>query len=149
MNKRITKDINYLILIYEEKTAKKADEELWEKIVQKIKEGDYGGKAGQWNARKAQLAVKEYKKQGGKYIGKKSKKNSLKVWTDENWKYDESKSRYLPEKVWEKLTPEEKELLNKTKEEASLNGKQFAKYPKEVKDKIMKILKKNRKHGVK
>jgi hypothetical protein len=34
-----------------------------------MKSSDKGGKAGQWSARKAQLAVQAYKKAGGGYGG--------------------------------------------------------------------------------
>lgn len=36
-------------------------------LFNKIKQGDKGGKPGQWSARKAQLLAKEYKKKGGGY----------------------------------------------------------------------------------
>ena len=50
----------------------KSNPKLWETIKNKILRGSRGGLTGQWSARKAQLAVKEYKDQGGKYLGKKS-----------------------------------------------------------------------------
>lgn len=135
-------EIFELIALYENKVAIKKNPELWDKIVKEMKAGEYGGKSGEWNARKAQLAVKKYKEQGGGYVGKKSEENSLHKWTKQDWQYDESGKRYLPKKAWEELTPQEKKLLNKTKEKATKQGKQFAKYPKEVKDKIMKHIRK-------
>ena len=36
-------------------------------LVERIKRGTKGGKAGQWSARKAQLLAKEYKAKGGGY----------------------------------------------------------------------------------
>lgn len=62
----------------------RSNPELWEKIVAEIKKSARAGAAGTWNARKAQLAVKEYKDRGGKYAGKKSAQNSLVVWTRED-----------------------------------------------------------------
>ena len=47
------------------KTAEKSDPKLWEKVKEEVTEGDKGGKPGQWAARKAQLAVGEYKQEGG------------------------------------------------------------------------------------
>ena len=44
------------------KTSKKADPELWEKVKGDVTAGDKGGRPGQWSARKAQMAVQEYKK---------------------------------------------------------------------------------------
>lgn len=45
--------------------------------------GEKGGNGGQRSARKAQMAVQEYKKRGGGYEGQKNSDNSLKQWTDE------------------------------------------------------------------
>ncbi len=38
-----------------------------EKIKAEFREGDKGGKPGKWSARKSQLLVLEYEKQGGGY----------------------------------------------------------------------------------
>ena len=46
---------------------------LWETIKNKIMKMETGGtKAGQWSARKAQMAVKMYKEKGGGYNEKKN-----------------------------------------------------------------------------
>lgn len=37
------------------------------KLVQQVKAGSKGGKAGQWSARKAQMVAKMYKEKGGGY----------------------------------------------------------------------------------
>ena len=81
--------------------AVKANPKLWEKIKNKVTEDSKGGPSGKWSARKAMIAVKMYKEQGGTYIGSKNKSNSLKKWADEKWDYvgKEKHSRYLPEKV--------------------------------------------------
>ena len=60
---------------------------LWESVKKKVTRGSKGGKPGQWSARKAQLAVAEYKKKGGGY-GKNSakpKNTSLGKWTRQKW----------------------------------------------------------------
>ncbi len=93
------------------KTAEKSDPKLWEQVKQEITAGDKGGDPGQWSARKAQMAVQEYKKRGGGYAGGNKEDTSLKQWTDEqneaegvdqapdrdeptkNELYDEAKSR--------------------------------------------------------
>jgi hypothetical protein len=49
--------------------AVKSDPQLWIRVVNAIKNSDRAGPAGTWNARKAQLAVKEYKSRGGKIQG--------------------------------------------------------------------------------
>jgi hypothetical protein len=48
--------------------------------------GGKGGRPGQWSARKAQMAVEEYKREGGGYVGSKSESNSLVKWTEEDTK---------------------------------------------------------------
>ena len=48
--------------------------ELRKRIVARIKAGTKGGAAGQWSARKAQLAAQAYEKAGGGYRGGKGKK---------------------------------------------------------------------------
>ena len=48
------------------KSAKKNYPKLWEKVKREVTASEKGGKAGQWSARKAQLAVQLYKKRGGK-----------------------------------------------------------------------------------
>lgn len=37
------------------------------RLFEKIKNGDKGGKPGQWSARKAQMLVKQYEDKGGGY----------------------------------------------------------------------------------
>jgi len=93
--------------------TKKKNPELWNRIVSSVKAGTKGGDAGQWSARKAQLAVSKYKEAGGKYDGKKSSSNSLSKWTKQEWTTKSGKpsketgERYLPKKAIESLTPQE------------------------------------------
>lgn len=56
--------------------------DLWEFIVQSVKEGSQGGAPGQWSARKAQRAVLEYKKAGGSYLSERSDDHPLTRWTN-------------------------------------------------------------------
>lgn len=118
---------------------------LWKKIVEKIKKGSKGGAAGTWNARKAQLAVAEYKKSGGGYKGHKTKNNDLVKWTDQDWGYvtegDEEKpknkrGRYLPKKVRDSLTSKEKAATNRRKRVAIKQRKKKAKYSKKIAKKV-------------
>ena len=53
-------------------TAKKTNPAKWKRIVAAVKAGIKGGRAGQWSARKAQIAVARYKKSGGGYSGAKT-----------------------------------------------------------------------------
>lgn len=112
---------------------------LWARIKNKYHRGSSGGPAGVWSARKAQLAVKEYKSKGGKYPStRKSPTNSLVKWTREDWNYiDEKHLRYLPKSVRDKLSAKEKAIENKRKKKAISKSKKTgkivkAKYSKSV-----------------
>jgi len=127
-------------------TAKKKNPGLWKRIVARVKSGSKGGKAGQWSARKAQLAVAAYKKSGGGYSGKKSSSNSLSKWTKQKWttsdgKPSKGKKRYLPEKAWKSLSASEKAATNRAKAEGNKKGKQFVKQPKKIAEKVAKYRK--------
>ena len=107
---------------------------LRERIKNRILRGTSGGKAGQWSARKAQLLVQAYEKAGGGYKGGRSKSQaSLKKWGKEKWTTSDGKpslrkgkdKRYLPKRVWDKLTPAQKAGANRTKAEGSKKAKQF------------------------
>lgn len=123
--------------------AKKSNPQLWEKIKKQVTASSKGGKAGQWSARKAQLAVKIYKEKGGKFEGKKKKDNSLKKWTEQDWQYagEPKKSRYLPKKAIEHLSPQEKAATNRAKRKGTKKGKQFVKQPKKIAKKTAKYRK--------
>lgn len=116
------------------KTAIKSDPELWRKIQIKWKKSSKGGKPNEWNARKAQLAVQEYKRLGGKYSKPKNPQNSLVKWTREDWGYIDGKpgNRYLPKAVAKSLTPAEKRATNLQKKRATAKGVQRAPYSKSL-----------------
>lgn len=108
--------------------------ELRKRIVAAVKAGTQGGKAGQWSARKAQLVAQRYEKAGGGYTGSRTKaQKNLSKWTKEKWTTSDGKpairtsgtTRYLPEKAWDKLTPQQKQATNRKKLQASKRGKQF------------------------
>ena len=90
-------------------TAEKTDPTLWDNINSKIQRGNKGGRPGQWSARKAQLAVQQYKAAGGGYKGKKSAANHLVQWTRAEWGTKSGKNstatgeRYLPKRARERL----------------------------------------------
>ena len=126
-------------------SAEKTKGAMWKRIVASVKAGSKGGNAGQWSARKAQLATARYKKAGGGYKGKKSSDNKLSKWSKQKWDYvskgDEKKpkkkrGRYLPESVRKSLTKSEKASTNRKKKAASAKGKQKAKYSKKVAGKV-------------
>ena len=119
-------------------TAKRDDPKLWDKVKDEITAGDKGGEAGQWSARKAQLAVAAYKKAGGGYVGKKSADNSLHRWTEEDWgtrsgkESGDTHERYLPRKAREALTDDEYRRTTARKRADTREGKRFSAQPADV-----------------
>ena len=107
----------------EKGVAKKSNPALLNRIVSSVKSSTKGGDAGQWSARKAQLAVAKYKEAGGKYSGKKSESNSLSKWTKQEWGTKSGKTsketgeRYLPKKAISALTNAEYAATTKAKRE--------------------------------
>ena len=117
------------------KTSKKTDPELWEKVKEDVTAGDKGGRPGQWSARKAQMAVQEYKNEGGEYIGAKSEDNSLVKWTEEDWdtksgkKSTDTGERYLPKDARKALSPAEYAETTAKKRRDTAAGRQFSRQP--------------------
>lgn len=128
--------------------TKRTNEKLWKKTVARVKKGSKGGKPGQWSARKAQLAVQQYKKAGGKYSGKAGKNNSLRKWTREDWGTKSGKNsvvgkkatgeRYLPKKARQKLSKKEYAATTRRKRRAMKRGKQYSKQPRKIARKTRK-----------
>lgn len=121
----------------------RSDEPKWKRIVASVKAGSKGGDAGQWSARKAQLATQRYKASGGSYSGPKTEaQKSLSKWTKEDWGTKSGKpstqgkdatgERYLPKKAREALTSSEYAATTKAKREGTKAGKQFVKQPKGI-----------------
>lgn len=119
-------------------SAKKSDPKLWEKVKKEVTRSSKGGRPGQWSARKAQMAVQEYKHEGGGFVGKKSEENSLVQWEKEEWgtksgrKSLETGERYLPKKAREKLSDEEYKRTTAKKRADTRKGEQFSKQPRDV-----------------
>ena len=119
-------------------TATKTDPALWEKVKVEVTAGDKGGEPGQWSARKAQLAVAEYKKRGGGYAGRKTEDNHLAQWTREEWgtrsgrQSGDTHERYLPKAAREALSDDEYRRTTAAKRRDSKAGKQFSKQPADV-----------------
>ena len=129
------------------KTSKKTNETLWKRVVARVKSGSKGGDAGEWSARKAQLAVSQYKKAGGGYSGSKSSNNSLSEWTEQEWTTKSGKpsketgERYLPKEAIENLSSSEYAATTKAKREGTKEGEQHVKQPKAVAEKVKKYRK--------
>lgn len=122
-------------------TAERSDPKLWEKVKKEITAGDKGGEKGEWSARKAQLAVSEYKKRGGGYLGAKDAHNSLSEWSQEDWgtksgkPSGETHERYLPKAAREALTDDEYARTTGKKRADTKAGKQHSAQPSDVADK--------------
>jgi hypothetical protein len=125
-------------------TATKKNPALWKRIVSQVKAGTKGGDAGEWSARKAQLAVSLYKKAGGSYAGPK-RSTSLSKWTQQNWRTKSGKpssetgERYLPEKAIKSLSSAEYAATSRAKREGTAKGKQFVAQPKSIAKKVKKF----------
>ncbi|WP_206667429.1 hypothetical protein [Muricoccus nepalensis] len=119
-------------------TARKTDPKLWEKVKARVTRGTKGGDAGEWSARKAQLAVAEYKKAGGGYEGGKKADNHLSQWTKEEWgtksgrESGKTGERYLPKKAREGLSDDEYARTTAAKRRDTAKGKQFSAQPADV-----------------
>ena len=127
-------------------SAKKTDPDLWEKVKKEITESNKGGEPGQWSARKAQMAVQEYKKRGGGYEddGPDQDGTDLHKWTEEDWgtksgeESAESGERYLPKRVRMLLTEDEYARSTQKKKDGD---RQFVDQPDDVKEKVARIKK--------
>ena len=114
------------------------DPDLWDKVKAEITAGDKGGDKGEWSARKAQMAVQEYKRRGGGYKGRKTGDNHLVQWTKEDWgtasgkKSEDTGERYLPRAAREKLTKEEYARTTAKKRADTRAGRQHSAQPKDV-----------------
>lgn len=120
------------------------NEALWEKVKEEITRSDKGGLPNSWSARKAQLAVLEYKKRGGTYTGAKPK-DGLAAWTKQDWRTKSGKpsletgERYLPAKAIKALTSQEYAATTRAKKEGMKKGKQFVKQPESISAKTKKF----------
>jgi hypothetical protein len=126
-------------------TAEKSEPKLWEEVKAEITAGDKGGKPGQWSARKAQMASREYQKRGGGYLGERDPHNHLLEWTDEEWGTKsgaeslQSGERYLPKAAREAMSVEEYARTTKAKKKDLAEGKQFSAQPQDVAAKASRV----------
>lgn len=124
--------------------AKKTDPELWKRVKDEITRSGKGGAPGQWSARKAQMAVQEYKRRGGDYAddGPDQDETDLNRWTEEAWgtksgaRSGESGERYLPKRVRLVLTDDEYERSTERKRDGET---QFVDQPGDVAEKAARI----------
>ena len=117
------------------KTAQRTDPKLWDKVKSKVTRSGKGGEPGQWSARKAQLAVQEYKKRGGGYLGHKSGDNSLKQWSGMKSARRDTGERYIPERARDVLSDGDYRKAPAKNRADAKNGKQFFSHPEDVAEK--------------
>ena len=119
-------------------TAQRTDPALWDRIKAEVTAGDKGGHAGEWSARKAQMAVLRYKEEGGGYKGAKDPHNHLAEWTREEWGTKsgaeslDTGERYLPKAAREALTGEEYARTSEKKRADLAAGHQHSAQPADV-----------------
>ncbi len=126
--------------------AKRTDPKLWDTVKAEVTAGNKGGDPGEWSARKAQMAVREYKNRGGGYDdkGPKQADTDLHHWTEEDWgtksggESDKTGERYLPKIVRLLLTEEEYARTTAKKRGGRL---QFVDQPEDIRDKAAAIRK--------
>jgi hypothetical protein len=73
---------------------------------------------------------------------------SLKKWSDQKWRTSDGseskgKKRYLPDKAWDALSPQEKAATNRAKSAGNSKGEQFVAQPDKIADKTSKYRKMN------
>lgn len=123
--------------------------ELRKQIVAAVKAGTAGGRAGQWSARKAQLANQRYKKAGGGFSGPRTAaQKSLSKWSKQKWRTKSGKpstqgpkatgERYLPTAAIKSLSSKEYARTTAAKRRGTKAGKQFVKQPKSIAKKTAK-----------
>lgn len=87
---------------------KHTDAELRERTKEEIRASDKSGEPGHWSARKPQLLVKEYEKDGGYKGDKVEGQKRLEQWTEKEWQTQEGRARapedgearrYLPQEA--------------------------------------------------
>jgi hypothetical protein len=100
------------------------------RLKEEIKDGDRGGRPGQWSARKSQLLKAEYEEQGGGYEHEGVRTQSqqhLSEWSEQDWhtagggdqaRGEDGTARYLPDAAWELLSEEEKRATDRKKRSA-------------------------------
>jgi len=119
---------------------KRSNEALWKKIKNEVMDSETAGtRAGQWSARKAQMAVRLYKEAGGEYSGN---KGTLAKWTKQQWTTKSglpshiTGERYLPKKAIEKLSEEDYHITSEAKRNDMELGIQHSKQPTYIAEKV-------------
>jgi len=106
------------------------DPALRARLKEQIQAGDRGGRPGQWSARKAQLLVRTYEREGGGYVDeghRTATQSHLEQWGEQDWHTEDGSgdardggatSRYLPDVSWKLLSEQERKATGRPKEQA-------------------------------
>ena len=122
----------------------RTNEALWERVKKEVTASSKGGLPGQWSARKAQLSVKLYKDRGGGFSGRKSSRNSLHMWTMQDWRTKsgrpslETGERYLPAAAIKNLSSAEYSRTTRKKRLGLRKGEQYTRQPASIARKTRK-----------
>lgn len=91
------------------------------------------------SARKMQWAVRDYKERGGTYLPSSPPASDTRLakWTRERWRThsgrpSKGRLRYLPDKAWSRLTPDQIRRTNAAKRIGYGKGKQWVRQPEDV-----------------
>ena len=120
--------------------AKRTDPKLWDTVKDELMASSKGGKKGEWSARKAQMAVQEYKRRGGGYAadGPAQSETDLNTWTKQEWDTKSGKpsgetgERYLPKAALDALTDDEYARTSAKKRADTKRGKQVSEQPEDI-----------------
>ena len=100
------------------------------RLKEELKDGDRGGRPGEWSSRKSQLLKAEYEQQGGGYEHEGERTPSqrhLSEWSAQDWRTsdgdhrargEDGTARYLPDAAWELLSEEERRATDREKRSA-------------------------------
>ena len=113
--------------------AKYTKPSLRRRIKTDLQKSAKGGRPGRWSARKSQLLVREYERQGGGYVGDANRDEaaSLREWTAQDWQTRDGSARarsgrttkrYLPKRAWGLLGDDEKRRTEAEKRRGSAEG---------------------------
>lgn len=124
-------------------SAQRTNPLLWERVKASVRaEAVAGTRAGEWSARKAILAVQRYKSAGGRYIGARSRSNSLHRWIQQDWRTKSglpshvTGERYLPSRAIQALSPREYARVTRLKRTAMREGRQYSRMPRSISRKV-------------
>ena len=115
--------------------AVKNDPKLWQEAKRRA---CYDAAMCKHSARAMQWATHWYKSRGGMYKGRRDPGNKLTVWTRQKWRTESGapsagRLRYLPDRAWDALSPDQRRRTNAAKVKGMHEGRQYVPQPEDVK----------------